>query len=189
MYENFTDRARMVLQFANQEALRLNHEYVATEHILLGLIKEGSGVAANVLKNLYGLDLRMVRLEVEKVVEIGPREVILGKLPQTPRAKKIIEYAIEEAKNLGHKYVGTEHILLGLLREQDGGAAFVLMNLGLKLKEVREKVRSLLGLDVHQSLDSTEPDWAKASERRELFLELKVIYEGLGRILKLLDEK
>ncbi|HWE35314.1 MAG TPA: Clp protease N-terminal domain-containing protein, partial [Isosphaeraceae bacterium] len=144
MYERFTDRARKVMQLANQEAQRFNHEYVGTEHVLLGLIKEGSGVAANVLKNL-DVDLRKIRNEVEKIVQAGPDMVTMGKLPQTPRAKKVIEYAIEEARNLNHNYVGTEHLLLGLLREQEGVAAQVLMNLNLKLEEVREEVLNLLG--------------------------------------------
>jgi len=144
MYERFTDRARKVMQLANQEAQRFNHEYIGTEHVLLGLVKEGSGVAANVLKNL-DVDLRKIRLEVEKIVQSGPDMVTMGKLPQTPRAKKVIEYALEEAKNLNHNYVGTEHLLLGLLREQEGVAAQVLMNLGLNLEDVREEVLNLLG--------------------------------------------
>ena len=144
MYERFTDRARKVMQLANQEAQRFNHEYIGTEHVLLGLIKEGSGVAANVLKNL-DVDLRKIRLEVEKLVQSGPDMVTMGKLPQTPRAKKVIEYSMEEARHLNHNYVGTEHILLGLLREQEGVAAQVLMNLGLKLEDVREEVLNLLG--------------------------------------------
>src|SRR5216684_2064744 len=146
MYERFTDRARKVMQLANQEAQRFNHEYIGTEHILLGLVKEGSGVAANVLKNL-DIDLRKIRLEVEKIVQTGPGSemVTMGKLPQTPRAKKVIEYSIEEARNLNHNYVGTEHLLLGLLREQEGVAAQVLMNLGLRLEDVREEVLNLLG--------------------------------------------
>src|SRR5437762_1773399 len=153
MYERFTDRARKVMQLANQEAQRFNHEYIGTEHILLGLVKEGSGVAANVLKNL-DVDLRKIRLEVEKIVTTGPGSemVTMGKLPQTPRAKKVIEYSIEEARNLNHNYVGTEHLLLGLLREQEGVAAQVLMNLGLKLEDVREEVLNLLG----HNMDSGE---------------------------------
>ena len=147
MFERFTDRARKVMALANQEAQRFNHDYIGTEHILLGLVKEGSGVGANVLKNL-GVDLRKVRLEVEKLVKSGPEMVTMGKLPQTPRAKRVIEYAIEEARNLNHNYVGTEHLLLGLLREQDGVAAQVLMNLGLKLEDVREEVLNLLGAGV-----------------------------------------
>jgi ATP-dependent Clp protease ATP-binding subunit ClpC len=154
MYERFTDRARKVMQLANQEAQRFNHEYIGTEHILLGLVKEGSGVAANVLKNL-DIDLRKIRLEVEKIVQTGPggEQVVMGKLPHTPRAKKVIEYSVEEARNLNHNYVGTEHLLLGLLREQEGVAAQVLMNLGLKLEDVREEVLNLLG---HNMPDSTE---------------------------------
>ncbi len=150
MYERFTDRARKVMQLANQEAQRFNHEYIGTEHILLGLVKEGSGVAANVLKNL-DVDLRKIRLEVEKLVQSGPEMVTMGKLPQTPRAKKVIEYSMEEARNLNHNYVGTEHILLGLLREQEGVAAQVLMNLGLKLEDVREEVLNLLGHGLESS--------------------------------------
>src|SRR5918912_1802895 len=153
MYERFTDRARKVMQLANQEAQRFNHEYIGTEHILLGLVKEGSGVAANVLKNL-DIDLRKIRLEVEKIVQHGPggEQVVMGRLPHTPRAKKVIEYSIEEARSLNHNYVGTEHLLLGLLREQEGVAAQVLMNLGLKLEDVREEVLNLLG----HNMDSGE---------------------------------
>ncbi len=121
MYERFTDRARKVMALANQEAQRFNHEYIGTEHILLGLVKEGSGVGATVLKNL-DIDLRKVRLEVEKLVKSGPDMVTMGKLPQTPRAKKVIEYAIEEARNLGHNYVGTEHLLLGIAHLNNDGA-------------------------------------------------------------------
>ena len=144
MYERFTDRARKVMQLANQEAHRFNHEYIGTEHILLGLVKEGSGVAANVLKNL-DVDLRRIRNEVEKLVQSGPDMVTLGRLPHTPRAKKVLEFSMEEARNLNHNYVGTEHILLGLLREQEGVAAQVLMNLSMKLDDVREEVLNLLG--------------------------------------------
>ncbi|MBI5723146.1 MAG: ATP-dependent Clp protease ATP-binding subunit [Planctomycetes bacterium] len=147
MFERFTERARKVMALANQEAQRFNHEYIGTEHILLGLVKEGTGVGANVLKNL-GVELHKVRIEVEKLVKPGPEMVTMGKLPQTPRAKKVIEYAIEEARNLNHNYVGTEHLLLGLLREHDGVAAQVLLNLSLKLDEVREEVLNLLGAGV-----------------------------------------
>ncbi|MHC4265321.1 MAG: ATP-dependent Clp protease ATP-binding subunit [Planctomycetota bacterium] len=144
MFERFTDRARKVMALANQEAQRFNHEYIGTEHILLGLVKEGSGVGATVLKNL-DVDIKKLRLEIEKLVKSGPDMVTMGKLPQTPRAKKVIEYAIEEARSLNHNYVGTEHILLGILRESEGIAAQVLMSLGLKLEEVRQEVLNLLG--------------------------------------------
>ncbi|MBN9518440.1 ATP-dependent Clp protease ATP-binding subunit [bacterium] len=155
MYERFTDRARKVMQLANQEAQRFNHEYIGTEHVLLGLVKEGSGVAANVLKNL-DIDLRKIRLEVEKIVQHGPGgdQVVMGRLPHTPRAKKVIEYSVEEARNLNHNYVGTEHLLLGLLREQEGVAAQVLMNLGLKLEDVREEVLNLLGHNMPNESES-----------------------------------
>ncbi len=144
MYERFTDRARKVMQLANQEAQRFNHEYIGTEHILLGLVKEGSGVAANVLKNL-DVDLRKIRLEVEKIVQSGPDMVTIGKLPQTPRAKKVIEYAMEEARNLNHNYVGTEHLLLGTVARTGRRRRPGLMNLGFKLDDVREEVLNLLG--------------------------------------------
>ncbi|RKY09096.1 MAG: NDP-hexose 4-ketoreductase [Planctomycetota bacterium] len=153
MFERFTDRARKVMALANQEAQRFNHEYIGTEHILLGLVKEGSGVGANVLKNL-DVDIKKLRLEIEKLVKSGPDMVTMGKLPQTPKAKKVIEYAIEEARALNHNYVGTEHILLGLLRETEGIAAQVLMNLGLKLEDVRQEVLNLLGAGVDNAYQS-----------------------------------
>mgnify|MGYP003730089689 CR=1 FL=1 len=153
------------MALANQEAQRFNHEYIGTEHMLLGLVKEGSGVGANVLKNL-DVDLRKVRLEVEKLVKSGPDMVTMGKLPQTPRAKKVIEYAIEEARNLNHNYVGTEHLLLGLLREEEGVAAQVLRNLGLKLEEVREEVLNLLGAGAEEEASNASVGEAKKSRSK-----------------------
>jgi len=146
---------------ANQEAIRFNHEYIGTEHILLGLVKEGTGVGACILKNL-DLDLRKVRLEVEKLIKSGPDMVAMGKLPQTPRAKEAISYAIEEARSLGHNYVGTEHLLLGLLREEHSVAAHVLMELGLRLEETREEALNLSGVASEQDnsegqLPTTDP--------------------------------
>ncbi len=138
------------MALANQEAQRFNHDVIGTEHILLGLVKEGSGVGATVLKNV-DVDIKKLRLEVEKHVKSGPDMVTMGKLPQSPRAKKVIEYAIEEARALNHNYVGTEHILLGLLRESEGIAAQVLMSLGLKLEDVRQEVLNLLGAGVEGS--------------------------------------
>jgi ATP-dependent Clp protease ATP-binding subunit ClpA len=134
------------MQLANQAAQRFHHEYIGTEHVLLGLMKEGSGVAAHVLKNL-GVERRKVREEVERIVQrgVGGDQVVMGRLPNTPRTKKMIEYAIEEARGLNHNYVGTEHLLLGLLREAEGVGAQVLMNLGLKLDDVREEVLNMLG--------------------------------------------
>lgn len=144
MYEKFTDRARKVMQLANGEAMRFRHEYIGTEHILLGLISEGTGVAGNVLRNM-NIELQKVRREVERIIQAGPEMVSMGRLPQTPRAKKVIEYAIEEARSLKHDYVGTEHLLLGLLREEEGLASVILMNQGLRLETVREQVLNLLG--------------------------------------------
>jgi hypothetical protein len=158
MYDRFTDRARKVMQLANQEAKRFNHEYIGTEHILLGLLQEGSGVAVNVLKNL-GFDLRKIRLEVEKIAQSGPDMVTMAKLPQTPRARNVIGYAIEEASNLEHNHLGTEHLLLGLLREQEGLAGQVLLNLGLKLEEVREKLRKYPGYERGGVPDPIDPSW------------------------------
>ena len=145
-FNRFTDRARKVMALANQEAKRFNHEHIGTEHILLGLIKEVSGVGATVLKH-FEVDIKKLRLEVEKLHKSGPDMVTVGKLPQTPRAKKVIEYAIEEARSRNHNYVGTEHILLGLLRESKGIAAQVLISLDLKLEDVRQEVLNLIGRD------------------------------------------
>ena len=152
-YERFTDRARKIMQLANQEAQRLNHEYIGTEHILLGLIKEGSGVAANVLKNL-DVSLHKAEELVKNIVQAGPDMVTMGKLPQTPRAKKVVEYAIEEARNLNHSYLGTEHLLLGLLREKEGVASQVLNECGCKLEDVKEEVLMMLGKGIAKEEES-----------------------------------
>jgi hypothetical protein len=142
MYERFTDRSRKVMKLANEEAMRFNHEYLGTEHILLGLVKEGSGVAANVLNNL-NMDLRRIRLEVENLVKSG--DMIMMGLPlMTPAVKRVIKYAIEESATLKHDYVGTEHILLGLLREVSGVAAQILMTCGIRLEELRTEVENVL---------------------------------------------
>ncbi|MCI0362508.1 MAG: hypothetical protein L0Y44_10075 [Phycisphaerales bacterium] len=139
MFERLTDRARKAMALANQEAQRFNHEYIGTEHILLGIIGEGSGVAAEVIKS-FGIDLRRARSDVEKLIKSGPEIISLGKLPQTPRAKSVIMYSIEEARGLHHNYVGTQHLLLGLIREFDGVAGQVLTNFGMTLDETRKRV-------------------------------------------------
>ncbi len=144
MYERFTDRARTVMQLANAEAQRLHHEYIGTEHILLGLVREGSCIGAHVLKNL-DIDLSKVRAEVERIICSGPDTVTKGELPQTPRASNVIEYAMEEARDLSRDFVGTEHLLLGLLRVREGVAGQVLKNLGLKVEDVRQEVLNVLG--------------------------------------------
>ena len=136
---NFTPRAQQVLALARKEADRFNHNFVGTEHILLGLIKLGQGVAVNVLQKL-GLDLDTVREEVEKQVGTGPEQKMIGNIPYTPRVKKVLSLASKEAKNLNHTYVGTEHILLGLLREGDGVAAQVLKNLEVDIEQTRQEI-------------------------------------------------
>ena len=144
MFNRFTERARKVIILAKEEARRFNHDYIGTEHLLLGLIREGEGVAAAVLQKM-GLSLQNIRLEIEKLVQPGPTTQILGDIPFTPRAKKALELAAEEARSLGHNYIGTEHLLLGLIREGEGVASQVLMNLGLDLNKVRNEVMGLLG--------------------------------------------
>jgi ATP-dependent Clp protease ATP-binding subunit ClpC len=144
MFNRFTERARKVIILAKEEARRFNHDYIGTEHILLGLIREGEGVAAAVLQKL-GVSLENIRLEVEKLVQPGPTTQIIGDIPFTPRAKKALELAAEEARSLGHNYIGTEHILLGLIHEGEGVASQVLLNLGMDLSTVRNEVMELLG--------------------------------------------
>ncbi|MDP3142378.1 MAG: ATP-dependent Clp protease ATP-binding subunit [Candidatus Omnitrophota bacterium] len=144
MFNRFTERARKVIILAKEEARRFNHDYIGTEHLLLGLIREGEGVAAAVLQKM-SLNLETIRLEVEKLVQPGPATQVLGDIPFTPRSKKALELAAEEARSLGHNYIGTEHLLLGLLREGEGAASQVLINLGLDLNKVRNEIMELLG--------------------------------------------
>src|SRR3712207_1784894 len=136
---NFTPRAQQVLALARKEADRFNHNYVGTEHLLLGLIKLGQGVAVNVLQKM-GLDLETVRMEVEKQVGSGPETKMVGNIPYTPRVKKVLALAGKEAKALNHSYVGTEHILLGLLREGEGVAARVLKSLEVDIERTRNEI-------------------------------------------------
>ncbi len=144
MFNRFTERARKVIILAKEEARRFNHDYIGTEHILLGLVREGEGVAAAVLQKL-GVSLENIRLEIEKLVQPGPATQIIGDIPFTPRAKKALELSAEEARSLGHNYIGTEHLLLGLIREGEGVASQVLLNLGLDLSAVRNEIMELLG--------------------------------------------
>ncbi len=144
MFNRFTERARKVLVLAKEEARRFNHDYIGTEHILLGLIREGEGVACAVLQNL-GIDLERLRIEIEKLISPGVSSSVLGDIPFTPRAKKALELSTEEARNLGHNYIGTEHILLGLIREGEGLAAQVLFSFGIDMMRVKEEISSLLG--------------------------------------------
>jgi ATP-dependent Clp protease ATP-binding subunit ClpC len=142
MFERFTDRARRVVVLAQEEARMLNHNYIGTEHILLGLIHEGEGVAAKALESL-GISLEAVRQQVEEIIGQG-QQAPSGHIPFTPRAKKVLELSLRESMQLGHNYIGTEHILLGLLREGEGVAAQVLVRLGADLNRVRQQVIQLL---------------------------------------------
>ena len=142
MFERFTDRARRVVVLAQEEARLLNHNYIGTEHILLGLIHEGEGVAAKALESL-GISLEAVRAQVEEIIGHGGTAPS-GHIPFTPRAKKVLELSLREALQLGHNYIGTEHILLGLIREGEGVAAQVLVKLGADLSRVRQQVIQLL---------------------------------------------
>lgn len=144
MYHRVTDRARKVIKFSNQEALRFNHECVATEHLLLGLLREGHGVACKVLHDL-GLNLKMARDEAEKLIQPGPDFAMMGNRPQTPWTRRVLEHAIDEARSLNHNYLGTEHLLLGLLREREGTAAKALQNLNLEHHLVRQRILEVLG--------------------------------------------
>ena len=146
MFDRFTDRARQVMGLARREAVRFGHDYIGTEHVLLGLIQEGSGVAADVL-NCLDVDPKEVRERTEKLVSPGADPVTAGQLPFTMRAKKVLEFSLEEATTLGHNYIGTEHLLLGLIREQGGIAAAVLADLGVELDAARKEIQELLGLE------------------------------------------
>src|SRR5690348_3217195 len=141
-FDKFTERARKVLSLAQEEAQRFNHNYIGTEHLLLGLVREGEGVAAQVLSTL-GVELNKVRSAVEFIIGRGDR-IVLGEIGLTPRAKKVIELAVDEARRLNHHYIGTEHLLLGLVREGEGIAAGVLESLGVNLEKVRSTTIQVL---------------------------------------------
>ncbi|MDD5644780.1 MAG: ATP-dependent Clp protease ATP-binding subunit [bacterium] len=155
MFDKFTPRARQVIILARKEADRFNHSYIGTEHLLLGIIKLGDGVAFNILRRM-GIDFETVRLEIEKSVGTGPETKIAGDVPLTSRAKKVIELAVEESGKLNHTYVGTEHILLGLIRGGDGIAAGILTKLGLDLKKVKEEIlQELMEMDYAQESENS----------------------------------
>jgi ATP-dependent Clp protease ATP-binding subunit ClpC len=167
---SFTPRAQQVLALAKKEADRFNHNFVGTEHLLLGLIKLGQGVAVNVLQKM-GLDLDTVRLEVEKQVGTGPDQKVSGNIPYTPRVKKVLSLATKEAKALNHTYVGTEHILLGLLREGDGVAARVLKSLDVDIEQTRQEI--LKELDPNFTSQEEAPAGAEAGEKPDKKGEVK----------------
>ena len=136
MFERFTERARKILAIAQEEAKNLNHDYLGTEHILLGLIREGEGVAAEVLRNM-GIEFETIRLEIEREAPSGGALAILGNVPFTPNSKKVLELAVEDARNMGHNYIGTEHLLLGLIREGESIGAKILLKFGVTLEKAR----------------------------------------------------
>ncbi len=146
MYEQFTERARRIIALANQAAGHWNHEYIGTEHILVGIMKEDTGLGAHVLKH-FGMTLNNLMEAIEAIIKIGPDMVTMGKLPQTPKAKKVIEHAIENARELKHSYVGTEHILLGLLEAADSAAADVLSNFGITKEKALKEIKHMIGID------------------------------------------
>jgi hypothetical protein len=146
MYDRFTDRARKVMGLARQEAQRFNHDYIGTEHLLLGLIGEGSGVAACVLKKL-GISLESIRHWIDKLISTGTTMVTMGQLPLTPRAKKVLELSLEASSRLGHTYIGTEHLLLGLIREKDGIAAQVLSSLYITSAIIEREIMIMLSTE------------------------------------------
>ncbi len=163
---NFTPRAQQVLALARKEADRFNHNFVGTEHLLLGLIKLGQGVAVNVLQKL-GLDLETVRMEVEKQVGTGPDQKMIGNIPYTPRVKKVLALASKEAKALNHTYVGTEHILLGLLREGDGVAARVLKNLDVDIEQTRQEILKELDPNFNPQEEQPAPESAEKTPEKK----------------------
>ena len=157
MFDKFTDRARKVMSLARMEAQRLASETIGTEHILLGIIREGSGVAVRALMNM-DMDGKKIMEEIEKLIHAEPRQAAAGQIPFTPRAKKVLEFAHEEALALNHDYIGTEHLLLGLLKEEEGIAARALTNVGLKLSEMREEIMTILGGGMPPPHEEEEPE-------------------------------
>ena len=178
MFNRFTERARKVLLLAKEQARRFNHDYIGTEHILLALVSEREGVAAAVLQNL-GLDLDTIKQEVEKVLHPGGQTQVLGELPFTPRAKKVLELSAEEARSMGHNYIGTEHLLLGLIKEQEGIASQILLGLGLDINAARRSILDLLG----GGFNTNNPSFSQTSSKKTPAL------DSFGRDLTALAQK
>jgi ATP-dependent Clp protease ATP-binding subunit ClpC len=174
-FDKFTERARKVLSLAQEEAQRFQHNYIGTEHLLLGLVREGEGVAAKVLSNL-GVELNKVRSAVEFIIGRGDC-IVLGEIGLTPRVKKVIELAVDEARRLNHHYIGTEHLLLGLVREGEGIAAGVLESLGVRLEQVRRETLKVLR-DGSSGMPVTSPPEVSASSVPESDLKLICPYCG-----------
>ncbi len=183
MFERFTDRARRVVVLAQEEARMLNHNYIGTEHLLLGLIHEGEGVAAKALESL-GVSLEAVRAQVEEIIGQG-QEAPSGHIPFTPRAKKVLELSLRESRQLGHDYIGTEHILLGLLREGEGVAAQVLVRLGADLNRVRQQVIELL----HGRRGEEPAASAAGARERRLPPEIASRLDAIGSRLSAVEQR
>jgi Clp amino terminal domain, pathogenicity island component/UvrB/uvrC motif len=183
MFERFTDRARRVVTLAQEEARMLHHDYIGTEHILLGLIHEGRGVAARALESL-GISLGAVRQQVEEIIGQG-QQATPGSIPFTPRAKKVLELSLREALQLGHNYIGTEHILLGLIREGHGVAAQVLAKLGADLDRVRQQVIQLLQ---EQPAEETASARSSAPELR-LLPAVQIRFEAVEQRLAAVEQR
>jgi Clp amino terminal domain, pathogenicity island component len=183
MFERFTDRARRVVVLAQEEARSLDHNWLGTEHILLGLIREGEGIAAKALESL-GISLDAVRQQVEEIIGRG-QQPPSGHIPFTPRTKKVLELALRESLQLGHNYIGTEHILLGLIREGDGVAAQVLVKLGADLNRVRQQAIQLL-----HGHSADEPVSARSAERElRLLPAVKTHLEALEQRLTAIEQR
>ena len=170
MPKRFTENAQKIILIAQEEAKRLNHDYVGTEHILLGLTALDGTVSNKILSSL-GVTFRKVRLEIEKMVGVGDAIMLMGEIPFTPRAKKVLEYAVEESQSLGMEHIGTEHILLGLVREEEGLAGTILQNLGVTLDAVRESTLGFLegaqGEITEETVSSSAFDRAEEPEEPE----------------------
>jgi ATP-dependent Clp protease ATP-binding subunit ClpA len=185
-FNKFTERARKVLSLAQEEAQRFQHNYIGTEHILLGLIREGEGVGAKVLRNL-GVDLQRAHDSVEFIIGRGDR-IVLGEIGLTPRAKKVIEYAVDEARRLNHHYIGTEHLLLGLLREGEGIAAGVLQSLGVNLEQARRQTLAVLDDSGQGGVQEPGPEEAEGSkipdQDKDRAINLEPLQDGDDRPLE-----
>jgi ATP-dependent Clp protease ATP-binding subunit ClpC len=186
MFDRFSSRAKKTMVFARQEAQRLNHEYIGTEHMLLGLLRVDTGVAASVLENM-SVDVEEIRHEVHKIAKIGPSMVTMGMLPFTPRAKKALELAMVEATELRHDYIGTEHLLLGLIGEREGIAAHALANLGIELDRVRAEVLEFgCGSRIEESDLSAHEHWCSPRWCAQVFVE-KVLVQACAPPYRMQD--
>ena len=179
-FDRFNDRAKRVLALAQDEAIRFNHNYIGTEHLLLGLVREGEGVAARVLDSL-GVELSKVRTAVEFIIGRGDSTTSPSEITLSPRTKKVIELAIDEARKLGHSHVGTEHLLLGLVREGEGIASGVLESLGVSLEKVRHQVIATLGQQHPQAAEAAAAGGKSTSSKTPTLDQLGVNLTAMAK--------